>query len=79
MLTPTKHSHPDATVLAAATVALSSLRENRVLRYDELRDTLASKVRGADYLMTPAVSLLYLLDLVTYHSFNDVFEYVGPQ
>lgn len=78
MLTPTKHDHPDGTVLAAATIALGSLREHRVLRYDELKDALDSKVRGAEYLMTPAVSLLYLLDLVTYHGANDSFEYVGP-
>ncbi|PPH53151.1 ABC-three component system middle component 8 [Rathayibacter sp. AY1E2] len=79
MLTPTKHAHPDGTVLAAATVALDTLRDNRILRFDELRDALASKVRGVEYLMMPAMSFLYLLGLVTYHGVSDAFEYVGPQ
>jgi len=78
MLTPTKHSHPDATVLAAATAALGVLREERVLRFDELRAALRDKVRGEDYLMTPALSLLFLLDLVVYRPIVDAFEYVGP-
>lgn len=79
MLTPSKNSHPDATVVAAATAALEALRRERVLRFDELRAVLEERVRGDEYLLTPAVSLLFLLHLVEYRSVNDSFEYVGPR
>lgn len=78
MLTPSKHSHPDATVVAAATAALEALRRDRVLRFDELAAVLAERVRGEEYLLIPAVSFLFLLDLIEYRSVNDSFEYVGP-
>lgn len=77
MLTPNKHSHPDDTVLAAATKLLGALRKNRVISYDELKNKLPDRNGSADYLFTPAVSLLYLLGLVEYRSSVDAFEYLG--
>lgn len=77
MLTPTKHSNPDRTVVAAATSALRAVRRTRVVGYDELKAVVDADTKSADYLFTPAISLLYLLGLVSYHPVNDTFEFVG--
>ena len=77
MLRPSKHSHPDQTVLAAATDVLKELRRYRAVSYDDLKAALSKKVSGADYLFTPAISLLYLMGLVEYRPVVDAFEYVG--
>ena len=77
MLLPNKHSHPDETVLAAATLLLKALRRKRAVQYDELKAVLDRKSGSADYLFTPAVSLLYLLGLVDYKKTVDTFEYSG--
>lgn len=78
MLFPSKHSHPDRTLLAASTRLLRELRLRRVVEFDDLARSL-KKTAGpsADYLFMPAVSLLYLLGLVDYHAAADSFEYQG--
>jgi hypothetical protein len=77
MLRPSKHSHPDQTVLAAATVILRELRRNRAVEFDALKQTLDKRTTGSDYLFTPAVSLLFLMGLVEYRPTSDLFEYTG--
>lgn len=77
MLLPHKHSHPDQTVLAAATAVLRPLRRTRVMTYDELKESAKGRVQDIDYLFTPALSLLYILGLVEYRPTVDTFEYVG--
>ena len=77
MLVPNKHSHPDGTVLAAATAMLGELRSKRAVGFDELRRALERSTRGSEFLFTPALSLLYLLGLVDYHPTVDSFEYTG--
>ncbi|GAB3009204.1 ABC-three component system middle component 8 [Mycobacterium bourgelatii] len=77
MLRPSKHSHPDQTTLAAATVLLRELRRNRAVKFDDLKKAIDKRAIGADYLFAPAVSLLYLLGLVEYRPTADVFEYTG--
>lgn len=77
MLSPSKHSHPDQTVLAAATALLRKLREDRVVPFDELKDALEPMRTASDYLFTPAVSFLFLAGLVEYRAAADAFEYVG--
>ena len=76
MLLPNKHSHPDGTVLVAATAMLGALAEHQAMTYDELRDGVGERVRDLEYLFTPAISLLYILGLVKYRSTVDTFEYV---
>jgi len=78
MLRPSKHSHPDRTVIAVATVLLRALRKRRVISYDDLM-ALVSKKSGpdADVLFAPAVSILYLLGLLDYQATVDAFEYRG--
>lgn len=77
MLLPNKHSHPDETVMAAATLLLNVLRRKRAVHYEELKSALNKRSDSADYLFTPAVSLLYLLGLVRYKKTVDTFEYAG--
>lgn len=78
MLRPTKHSHPDRTVIAVATVVLRALRKRRVVSYDDLK-ILVSKKSGADteVLFAPALAVLYLLGLLEYQATADAFEYRG--
>ena len=77
MLRPSKHSHPDSTVLAAATTLLKKLRRHRAVRYDDLKVALDESSRSADFLFMPAMSLLHLLGLVKYRPATDSFEYAG--
>ncbi|WP_137353535.1 ABC-three component system middle component 8 [Nocardia farcinica] len=77
MLIPNKHSHPDETVLAAATTILKELKRKRAVPYEDLRTVLGKRVEAVDYLFTPAVSLLYILGLVEYLPKIDSFEYTG--
>lgn len=78
MLRPTKHSHPDRTVLNVALIVLETLKRKRLEDYDSLRTTAKKRVAGGDVLFLPAVNFLYLMGLIEYRSKTDSFEYVGP-
>lgn len=80
MLRLNKHSHPDKTVISVALVLLRRLRARRIEEYGALRDA-AKKVAGnsGDVLFLPALSFLFLLGLIEYHSKTDAIEYVGPK
>jgi len=77
MLRPSKHSHPDRTVLNVALLLLARLRSLRVDDYDSLRRFAAKHVSGADALFLPALNLLFLLGLIAYRRKTDAFEFVG--
>lgn len=78
MLRPTKHSHPDRTVVNVALHLLKRLRKQRVDRYGELRDFAKRVVTGGDILFLPALNFLFLLGLIEYRPKTDAIEYVGP-
>ncbi len=78
MLRPSKHSHPDRTVVFAAFVLLQRLRKQRVEDFTALRKLVKKRV-GGDALFLPAVNLLYLLGLIEYRPKTDALEYQGPQ
>ena len=78
MLRPTKHSHPDRTIINVALLLLTRLRARRIAEYDQLRQYAKGKVVGGDVLFLPALNFLYLLGLIEYRPKNDAFEYVGP-
>jgi hypothetical protein len=78
MLRPTKHSHPDRTVINVALLLLMRLKARRVDEYDELRSYAKKKVRGGDVLFLPALNLLFLLGLADYRPKTDSIEYLGP-
>lgn len=78
MLRPTKHSHPDRTVINLALLLLTRLRGRRVDEYSVLRKYAKKAVTGGDVLFLPALNFLYLMGLIDYHPKTDALEYVGP-
>lgn len=78
MLRPTKHSHPDCTVIYVSLLLLVRLKARRVDGYDVLRRFAKKSVVGGDVLFLPALNFLYLMDLIEYHPKTDAVEYVGP-
>lgn len=78
MLRPTKHSHPDRTVISVSLLLLARLKARRVDEYDVLRKFAKKSVVGGDVLFLPALNFLYLMGLIEYHPKTDAVEYVGP-
>ncbi|SFB25933.1 hypothetical protein SAMN03159485_03919 [Pseudomonas sp. NFPP24] len=78
MLRPTKHSHPDRTVINVSLLLLGRLKSRRVDDYDALRRYAKKAVIGGDVLFLPALNFLYLLGLIDYRPKTDAVEYVGP-
>lgn len=77
MLRPSKHAHPDRTVLNVALLLLSDLKHRRAESYDKLRHHIKDRVTGGEQLLLPALNLLYLLGLVDYQIKTDTIEYRG--
>jgi hypothetical protein len=78
MLRPTKHSHPDRTVINVALLVMRRLKSRRLDNYETLREYAKKAVAGGEVLFLPALSFLYLLGLVEYRPKTDSLEYVGP-
>lgn len=79
MLRPSKHSHPDRTVVHVAALLLARLKSKRLEDYPTLRAFVKKNVGGGDPLFIPALNLLYLLGLVEYRPKADAIEYLRPQ
>ena len=78
MLRPTKHSHPDRTVINVALLLLIRLKSRRLADYESLRKYAKKSVTGGDVLFLPALNFLYLLGLIDYRPKTDSIEYLGP-
>lgn len=78
MLRPSKHAHPDRTVVFAAMMMLSRLKLQRQEAYADLKAHVRKKVEGGESLFLPSLNFLFLLGLVEYHPKTDAIEYVGP-
>lgn len=78
MLRPTKHSHPDRTVVNVALLMLARLRARRLEEYDTLLKYARNAVSGGDVLFLPSLNFLFLIGLIEYHQKTDSIEYVGP-
>lgn len=78
MLRPTKHSHPDRTVINVSLLLLTRLKSRRLEDYDNLRIYAKKTVSGGDVLFLPALNFLYLMGLIDYRPKTDSVEYVGP-
>lgn len=79
MLRPTKHSHPDLTVMNMAYLLLTRLRKSRSEGYSALLQYATRSHSSAEALFLPSLSFLFLLGLVQYHPKGDRFEYVGAK
>lgn len=77
MLRPSKHAHPDRTVVNVALLLLARLRAQRLSDYDALLAFIRKQVSGGDVLFLPSLNFLYLLGLIEYHPKTDAIEYVG--
>jgi hypothetical protein len=78
MLRPSKHSHPDRTVINVSVLLLSRLTARRLESFDSLRTYAKKSVIGGDVLFLPALNFLYLIGLIDYRPKTDSVEYLGP-
>ena len=78
MLRPTKHSHPDRTVINLSVVLLARLKHKRLDDYYGLQKYAKKIVSGGDVLFLPALNFLYLMGLIEYRPKTDSVEYLGP-
>ena len=79
MLRPSKHSHPDRTVINVALLLLGRLKKRRLDNYGDLRSFAKKAITGGDVLFLPALNFLFLLGLIEYNSKTDAVEYLGTQ
>ena len=77
MLRPTKHSHPDQTVISLSYHLLLILRKQRIMGFEKLRDFAKDKIIGGEVLFMPSLNFLYTLGVIEYHKYNDSIEYLG--
>lgn len=79
ILRPTKHAHPDRTVISLSLLLLARLKTRRLEDYYSLRRFAKRSVKSGDVLFLPALSFLFLIGLVEYRPKTDSVEYLGPQ
>ena len=77
MLRPSKHAHPDRTVVNVALLMLTRVRALRLCDYDALLAFVRKNIVGGDVLFLPSLTFLFLLGLIEYHPKTDAIEYVG--
>jgi hypothetical protein len=77
MLRPTKHSHPDRTVVFMSFLLLKQLKKNRIEDFHSLSQYAKGSTVGGDTLFLPALNFLYLVGVIEYHPNSDAIEYVG--
>lgn len=78
MLKPTKHSHPDSTIISVSLLLIGRLKKQRLDDYDALRKYVKKSVTGGDFLFLPALNFLFLMGLIDYRPKTDAIEYLGP-
>lgn len=78
MLRPSKHHHPDRTVVNVSLILLIHLKRHRSKGYDDLRKFAQQSVTGGSALFLEAINFLYLMGAIEYRPKTDAFEYVGP-
>ena len=76
MIRPSKHAHPDLTVMSVASVILERLKKNRTETYADLVDSVEKQTKNAKTLFLPALNLLFILGLIRYLPKADRFEYL---
>lgn len=78
MLRPSKHSHPDRTVINMALLLLVHLKKRRVEEYEKLRIFAKKSVVGGEFLFLPALNFLFLLGRIQYLPKTDSIEFTSP-
>ena len=76
MLTPSKHLDLDRSVVRVASEVLIELRRRRIMEYDAVIRHVKRRIGDdGEAVVAPAISFLFLLGRLDYHSKNDTFEY----
>jgi hypothetical protein len=76
MLTPSKHLDLDRSTIRVSSEILAELRRRRMIKHDDLMRVVKRRIGDdGDSIVTPALSLLYALGCIEYHTKNDSFEY----
>jgi hypothetical protein len=76
LLKPTKHSHPDRTLIAVSLILVKRLKNKRIEKFDNLKEFLKEKAPDCDVLFLPALHFLYILGLIEYSTKTDAFEFL---
>ena len=76
MIRPTKHSHPDKTVVNMSLLLVTRLKKYRIETYSNLLDH-SKKVDGGAQLFLPALNFLFLIGVIEYRQKTDSIEYIG--
>ncbi len=79
MLRPTKHTHPDKTVINVAVFLLEKLRKNRIEQFSELYSFVKNQLKDCESLFIPALDFLFILGAIEYRPKIDSFEYVAKK
>lgn len=77
LLRPTKHAHPDRTVISLSLLLLARLKTRRLDDYDSLRNFAKRSVKGGDVLFLPALNFLFLVGVIEYRPKTDSVEYLS--
>lgn len=80
MLIPTKHMNLRLSVIKVSSLILKILIKDTIVKYDKLLNTLIRRL-GEDviYVITPALSFLYLQGVIEYNQKNDTFIFVKKE
>lgn len=76
IIRPTKHSHPDKTVIYASFLMLKELKKKRLVPYTKLLTLVKDNITSGEYLFAPALNFLFLLGLVEYQPKTDMLEFI---
>lgn len=76
IIRPTKHSHPDKTVIYASFLMLKELKKKRLVPYSKLLTLVKDNITSGEYLFVPALNFLFLLGLVEYQPKTDMLEFI---
>lgn len=77
MLTPAKHLDLERSTLRVSSEILAELKRRRIMDYSSIVKLVKRRTGDdGDAVVAPAISFLYLIGRLEYHTKNDTFEYV---
>ncbi len=76
MITPNKYTNLDLSVLNIGAEIVKVLQKSRILKYDDLlSQILLKKGRGAKEIFVYSLNFLFVLNIIKYHSSEDIIEF----
>lgn len=74
---PTKHTNPDQTAIYASTIVIKFLNKHRICKFSEVKTLVEKNINGGEFLLIPALSILFLLGKIKYHIKTDSIELIS--